>query len=692
MPGVPDPTRFLKYYLAVILLAWTLLMGAMLYRHWQEENAQVLANARIEARALARQDLLYLEWLVGRGGCYVPAGPGGAAGGPPASRTSPQTVTDDGRVLTRVNPAEVVRQVYRNAGGHIEGHLVSLTPLDPTRLPDSWERRSLEAFRAGAGEKSAVESIEGQGDLLRLIRPLPDQRACRQCHGQDGMPAPATLGGISLAVPLQPFREGVADHQRRVAVFYLAIWGLGVAGLGAGYRRLAGEIHAVRNSELRRLTAEDQLQRLTYYDPLTNLPNRQLFQDRLILALAQAERLQAMLGVVELGLDNFKQVNSGFGHAVGDLVLGAVAERLTSCLRPDDTVARVGEDRFLMLLPFLQRIEDVAKVLDRVRSCLDQPLVVRGQEVFVTASAGIAIFPEDGHRGIDLLRNAASALARAKDMGRSQFQYYAPSMNVRAMEQMALDSGLRRALELDQFELRFQPQVDGRSGEVVGAEALLRWRHPEFGLVPPDQFIPLAEVSGLIFAVGRWVLERACREAVSWQALTGRTIPVAVNLSPRQFQQDDLVEMIEEILQETGLEPAALEIEITEGSLIHNFERAIECVTDLKVRGVRVAIDDFGTGYSSLSYLVRFPIDRLKIDRSFIANLEQHPGNQVIVNSIVEMTDRMKIDLMAEGVENPGQQHLLLESRCHYMQGYLFGRAMTTAEFSRLVAPDRFPA
>ena len=675
--------RNLKYYFAGLALLWSLGLSGTLYLHLREEEQHVESNARIEANALYRRDLLYLDWSSRQGGVYVPVSKDVQPNPRLAFLPERDVRTADGRTLTLVNPAYMVRQVYRRAieEGGGGGHLTSSHPLDPADAPDPWEAQALAKLQGGATEVSTVVQRQGQ-DYLRVLRPLAFIPHCAKCHPAD---ASTLHAGISLEVPLAPLRSAVWEHQKAVSTRYLLLWAEGLGGLFVGFLVLRRQMRLAARSEERRSLAEQSVNFLTFHDSLTGLPNRQLFNDRVRLALAQAERLGQQLAVAQFGLDNFKQVNGSLGHSAGDRLLQEIAHRLTACLRPDDSVARFGNDRFLLLFPGLRKADDAVTVLDKILRSLDQPLDLDGREVFITASSGLALFPADGRDGPTLLRNAESALNRAKTLGRGNFQFYAPAMNFRAEEQIALETGLRRALELGQLEVHYQPQVDGASGEIVGAEALLRWHHPEFGMVSPEEFIPLAEESGQILAIGRWVLETACRQAVCWQAVYDRPLRIAVNLSPRQFQQPDLVEMIEDILAATGLPPQTLEIEITEGTLIRDFDRALENLTDLKVRGIQIAIDDFGTGYSSLSYLVKFPIDRLKIDRSFVAGIEADEGNQMVVSSIVDLTARMRIALIAEGVETERQRDILLQNSCRYMQGFLFGRPTSAGTFTALL-------
>ena len=573
MSQAKSNTWYMKYYFSSLALLWSLAMLGTYYLQIQEEDQQTLAAARIEAAALYQRDSLYLQWSSHQGGVYVPL----SAGNQPAPGLDnlPERAahTAAGTALTLITPAALVRSIYRLSAERdgSGGDVTSTRPLNPENAPDAWEAKALEELRQGAAEVTTVVRHQG-ADFLRLMRPLTLGPSCQKCHPAASGGGPALQAGLSLSVPLAPLRAAVVTHKEAVGTRFLILWLEGLAALALGYIILNRQMRLTFHSEERRSVAEESVNFLISHDSLTKLPNRQLFDDRAQLALAQAARLEQKVAVIQFGLDNFKQINGSFGHAVGDRLLQEVSQRLTACLRPDDSVARLGDDRFLFLLPGLRRAEDAAMVLEKARRSLDQALEINGREIFISASAGIALFPEDGRDSGMLVRNAESALNRAKDLGRSTFQYYTPAMNARAVEQVALDSGLRRALQLEQLEVYYQPQVEAASGRVIGAEALLRWHHPELGMVSPLDFIPMAEDSGMILAIGRWVLETACRQAVHWRSAGDRPLRMAVNLSPRQFEQPDLVEMIEDVLERAGLAPQQLEIEITEGLLIRNFE------------------------------------------------------------------------------------------------------------------------
>jgi len=415
-----------------------------------------------------------------------------------------------------------------------------------------------------------------------------------------------------------------------------------------------------------------EMEHLAYHDALTGLPNRPLFMDRLILALAQASRTNQKLAVFFLDLDRFKDINDSLGHSTGDGLLKAVAERIRRCIREGDTVARFGGDEFTLLIPRIDHVEDAAKIAQKILETLKIPFSIADHELFVTTSIGISIHPGDGSDPETLVRNADTAMYRAKDQGRDNYQLYAPAMNARALERLALENMLRKALSHRELVLYYQPVCDMKTKNIVGVEALIRWRHPEMGLVSPAHFIPVAETSGLIIPIGDWVLRTACRQTKLWQKRIDPELTVAVNLSARQFQQPNLTEEIAEVLEETGLGARYLELEITESNAMQNAENTIYTLRELKALGVRIAMDDFGTGYSSLSYLKQFPIDTLKLDQSFVRGITTAASDAAIATAVIAMAHSLDLKVIGEGVETEEQFAFLHKQRCDYIQGYLF--------------------
>jgi diguanylate cyclase (GGDEF)-like protein len=451
------------------------------------------------------------------------------------------------------------------------------------------------------------------------------------------------------------------------------------------------ESHRLSEAQHRqaREQAEASIRHQAYHDALTALPNRVLFNDRLALGLAHAKRYSQRVGVLFLDLDRFKLINDTAGHATGDQLLRSVAERLTSLLRKSDTVARMGGDEFMLICPELARSEDAAVIAQKVLQVLEPPFQLDGQEYYATASIGVSVYPLDSEDADTLIKHADTALYRAKDQGRNSYQLYSPAMNAKARERLLLTTSLRRALERDELAVHYQPQIDLRDGAVVGAEALVRWRHPDLGMVAPAQFIPLADESGLIVPIGEWVLRTACAQNKAWQTAGFPPLRVAVNLSGRQFRDKNLIDRVLRVLQETGLEPRYLEIELTEGNVMQDPEVATATLKRLSQIGVTISVDDFGTGYSSLGYLKRFPLHTLKIDQCFVRNITEDRDNAAITTAIVAMAQSLKLLVIAEGVETEAELGFLRALRCDGMQGYLFSRPLDAAAFTALLRNKR---
>jgi diguanylate cyclase (GGDEF)-like protein/PAS domain S-box-containing protein len=433
-----------------------------------------------------------------------------------------------------------------------------------------------------------------------------------------------------------------------------------------------------------RKLAEDTIRWQAHHDVLTGLPNRTLFLDRLEQLLAISQRKRSSAAVAFVDLDRFKQINDTLGHAVGDRLLQEVADRLAGGIRAEDTIARMGGDEFTLLLPDLDQPEDAAKVAHKLLATLKRPLVLEGQELTITASVGISVFPHDGRDAQALLKNADVAMYRAKEQGGDGCQLYAEAMNAAAFERLVLENHLRKAITLDELTVLYQPQVALATGRIIGVEALVRWRHPGLGMVLPARFIPLAEEIGVIVPLGEWVLREVCRQAALWQA-AGQPLRVAVNLSARQFRQRGLAQTVATALAETGLDPGWLDLELTETAIMENGDAAVEILQALKRLGVRLSVDDFGTGYSSLSYLRRFPLDVLKVDRSFVRDLGEDRTDQEVVRAVIDLAHALGLEVIAEGVETQTQWDCLHSLGCDALQGYLFSPAVSAEKLEALL-------
>ncbi len=433
--------------------------------------------------------------------------------------------------------------------------------------------------------------------------------------------------------------------------------------------------------------SERALNYMLNYDSLTGLPNRRLFQERLAAAVMACTDKTWMVATLFLDLDRFKMINDSFGHEVGDQLLLRVCERLSNTVADDVIIARVGGDEFTIILPHVSQRAEVMAVVRRVMDSLTNiPFIVHDEEIFMTASIGISLFPDDGKDAVTLFRNADMAMYQAKCIGKNNYQFYNVVMNSTgtATKQVVLERALRRALEQEELYLVYQPKVDLKTGHIVGLEALLRWNSRELGHVSPAEFIPLAEETGLIVPIGEYVLRSACEQSRAWQVAGYEPICIAVNISARQFLSSDLTDTVERILRETGLEGRLLELEITESLLIQNTESIVQMLYKIKSMGVQISIDDFGTGYSSLSYLKRFPVDRLKIDQSFIRDLTWDSDNAEIATAIISMGHSLRLKVIAEGVETEEQKQFLFERRCDEMQGFLLSKPLLSAEIVSL--------
>jgi diguanylate cyclase (GGDEF)-like protein/PAS domain S-box-containing protein len=558
---------------------------------------------------------------------------------------------------------EIVRErtdeldkTHRTLATVINASPLALFALDAGGRVTMWNPAAACMFGGGAGG-----SAEGAPPLLP--------------EGEDGG-RPAWLEAARRGVPL-------SGHEARCrkgdgSVMDVSVWASPLEGAAGGVMFVVADI-------TERRAAEARINYLAYYDTLTGLPKRTLFEDRLTHRLAAGRRRGGMPVVMFVALDRFKKYNDTLGHAAGDKLLGMVAERLRGQAGEGDTVARFEGAEFALLLTSVAGTEAAAAAARRVQQALEVPFRLEGHELYVTASIGLGLHPHDGADARSLLQNAAAALYRAKRQGGNSYQFYAADMNEQAVRHLALENSLRRALNRGDFVLHYQPKVAGDSEQIVGAEALVRWRHEELGVIPPAEFIPLAEDTGLIAPLGEWVLRAALAQSRLWQD-AGIALPqVSVNLSLRQFQQPDLVGLIDRVLREAGLAPGCLELELTESFIMHDTACAIATLRELKEMGVRIAIDDFGSGYSSLSYLKQLPIDVLKIDKSFVRDMTRDANDAAIVMAIITLAHSLNLKVVAEGVETEEQLRLLRLLRCDAMQGYLFSRPLPAEDFERLL-------
>jgi diguanylate cyclase (GGDEF)-like protein len=492
---------------------------------------------------------------------------------------------------------------------------------------------------------------------------------------------------LAVLVGLSVDEQLAAEHRETRSYLWRAAFGSVLVVVLAGLLgRMSWHLaqNRIREGETK-LAHAQRVEYLAYHDGLTGLPNRSMFSKLLSQRINEAHRYHRRLAVAFLDLDRFKQINDTLGHEAGDQLLQEVAKRLRACVRESDTVARLGGDEFVVLLPELGDATYAASVAQKILSVIAKPFTLIGHEFRITASIGISAYPEDGLDEQTLTKNADIAMYQAKAEGKNNFQFYSENLNANSLERLTLESSLRHALEHNEFRLCYQAKRDIGSGRITGMEALLRWEHPDLGLVAPMQFIPIAEETGLIVPIGRWVLETACSQNVAWQSAGVPPLNIAVNLTARQFSDEHLLEDVTAVLETTGMDPHLLEFELSESLLIRDIEATLRILTGLKHLGIRIAIDDFGTGYSSLATLQRFPLDTIKIDRSLIHDISAEPEGTGLADAVIAMGKNLSLTVVAQGVETAEQADYLRTHACDELQGFYFNRPLPSEEFTQLL-------
>lgn len=523
----------------------------------------------------------------------------------------------------------------------------------------------IELFNPGAERMFGYRGADIIGDNVSMLMPEPYRSEHDGYLGRYLHTGETHVIGIGREVAAQRSSGEIFPMELRISEFYLE-----------GQRQFIGIMRDITE----RKAAEAKIIHLAHYDALTGLPNRRLVQDRIQQTIAWARRSGAQFAVMFIDLDKFKSINDSIGHDAGDRLLQLVAHRLTESLRAEDTVGRQGGDEFIVLLASLSAAEDSALVAQKILGVLSASFVINGQDLRTGASIGIAVYPQDGADVETLLKNSDTAMYYAKEAGRSNYQFFAQAMNAAAAERLLLESSLRQAIERSELLLHFQPLVNIADGGIVATEALVRWNHPQLGQVAPARFIPVAEDSGLIVPLGEWVLRQACTQIIQWREQGIRLPRMVVNLSPRQFRQKQLVQTFSRVLSETGVDPHWLGLEITENVIMENPEVSIGVLRELKAQGIELSLDDFGTGYSSLGYLKRFPIDKLKIDQSFVRDITTDADDEAMVAAIIVMAHQLNIRVVAEGVETAAQLAFLREHGCDEYQGYYFSKPLPADE------------
>ncbi|HET8881765.1 MAG TPA: EAL domain-containing protein [Solimonas sp.] len=533
------------------------------------------------------------------------------------------------------------------------------------------------------------QALVGQSAMV-MHEPAEVERRAEELSQQTGLHIPANFQVIvaSGSRSIADEREWTYVHRdgTRIPVNIAITAMRDEAGRVNGFLKVAYDI-----TERRR--AEAFIRHMAHHDALTNLPNRTLLLDRLESAIRQARRHGEGVAVLMLDLDHFKRINDSLGHQIGDKLLLQVSQRLQNRVREVDTVARLGGDEFVIVLTGVHSAATVQPLIDELMCSVSAPMAIDGHELIVTTSIGGCLFPADGSDPDTLLKNADTAMYHAKASGRSNFHWFTAAMLHQTEEKLALGTALRRAIEGDELTLVYQPEISLRDRRIVGMEALVRWSSPRHGEVSPERFIPIAEETGLILTLGEWVLRSACRQCVDLQRKLGRSLRLAVNVSPRQFQQKDLPQMLQKVLDETGLPARCMELEITEGMLMQSPDESADVLRALRRLGIAIVVDDFGTGYSSLAYLTRFPIDKIKIDRSFVRDIANDAADAAVVDAIIAMARSLDIQVIAEGVETEEQERYLLERGCDEVQGFRYSPGVGAADFARLLdPPDTAPA
>ncbi|MDB6108021.1 MAG: diguanylate cyclase, partial [Gammaproteobacteria bacterium] len=535
------------------------------------------------------------------------------------------------------------------------------------------------------------------GDVIDVssLLPKPDEAEAEPQVSRsswDGMQrwiSAREIYGFPLAIVVGLSQDEQLAAVKRDSIVYIwraAAGSLGIVLLTALLGRMSWQLtqSRLRESESK-LEHAQRVEYLAYHDGLTGLPNRSMFSKLLSQRISEARRYDRQLAVAFLDLDRFKQINDTLGHEAGDQLLQEVARRLKECVRESDTVARLGGDEFVVLLPQLGDGKYAATVAQKILSVIAKPFNLIGHEFRVTASIGISIYPQDGLDEQTLTKNADIAMYQAKEEGKNNFQFYSEKLNANSLERLTLESSLRRALERNEFRLHYQAKRDIGSGRISGMEALLRWEHPDLGTVAPMQFIPVAEETGLIVPIGKWVLRTACLQNVAWQKQGLPHLSIAVNLSARQFGDENLLEDLTSILTVTGMDPHLLELEITESLLIRDVEETLRILTALKALGIRIAIDDFGIGYSSLATLQRFPLDTIKIDRSFIRDITGTTHDTALADAVIAIGKSLSLTVVAQGVETRDQAEFLQTHACDELQGFYFKRPLPAEQFTQLL-------
>jgi diguanylate cyclase (GGDEF)-like protein len=649
-------------------LVWTALVGYSLdwnITNLKNEKAKLAIS---EAKSNWNKDQAFRQWASKHGGVYVPPTESTPASPYLSHLKNRDIVTTEGMRLTLMNPAYMLRQItsdYEDVYG-VKGKITGKITFDPTNKPDSWERMALERF-----EQEWVDEVIEQTNIngkpyMRFMKPMYMTEGCDKCHGILGFKEGDLRGGVSVSIPMTPYLEAAKETSDSMVITHVAVWFAGITGI------FAFGLYA-RHRQAERLGLLASLEHGALYDALTSLPNRFLFSDRLRVSMArQARNRNYQYAVCFVDLDRFKNLNDCYGHSVGDLLLKEVAERFRRILRPADTVARMGGDEFTFLVDDIGNPQEAILIANRLLESINLPFELRGTSLKISASIGIC-YGESHYQAVDeIIRDADIAMYRAKNLGKGRIDIFAPEMHAEVAKTTHIEHDLHTVLDRDELDIHYQPIVNLESGMIDGFEALLRWQHPDFGRIPPDEFIPIAESSDVIHRLGEWVLERACRQVGEWSAeFAGeRDFFVSVNFSARQVSHMEIIDVVKETLANAGFNPARLHCEVTETLLIADQDTTRINMARLSELGVQLSADDFGTGYSSLTYLQNFNFNAMKIDKKFVQDMGPDGKGTQLVSSLLRLASDFDLQVIAEGVETREQLDYLRMQGCHWVQGY----------------------
>lgn len=663
-------------------LAWTLLTGFSLF--WNENS---LRDAQIdlatkEARALWNKDAAFRQWASSHGGVYVQPDEHTPPNPYLAHLSKRDVVTTDGMRLTLMNPAYMMRQMTQYFGDSygIKGKITGRKQLNPINRPDPWESKGLGLFEQGADEFTEQAIIDGK-PYLRLMKPMYMTEGCVKCHGILGYRDGDLRGGVSVSIPLENYFNSIEGTLNDMRITHGVVWLIGmlvIVSLGV----------LARWRHRHRLQLLDQLRHDALFDKLTGLPNRNLLLERLQHALEGTSRPHDQgLAVLFIDLDRFKRINDSYGHSTGDQVLQEVARRIVQHVRPSDTVARISGDEFVCLLENIDDLNQCVYVAERISEGISQEIQLEQLTLALDCSIGICLHDPDYSSAEEMIRDADTAMYRAKNMGRGGIDIFNPEMRQSVVELTTLEHGIRAALQKNELSLHYQPVVDSGKGEIAGFEALLRWNHPTLGPVPPDKFIPIAEETGAIHAIGEWVLQQACRQVSLWNRTAGEESRffISVNLSAQQVMQPAVIDSVREALAMAQLPPSSLHCEVTETTLVSDTGAGKAHLEALRDLGVHLSADDFGKGYCSLTYLQEFEFDILKIDKQFVQDMGAGGRGLKLVKTLLLLAQDLDMSVVAEGIETDDQLNRLQSMRCQFMQGYLLCRPVPTADIDKLL-------